>query len=224
MAEQQTSSQSGGGTQLLRWSAAAFLLGAVVVSNSLTGPRVQDASSVPGGPPRASAASASGAGGPVDGVALPRALPTRLTITRLGVDAPFTDLTLDASGVLQAPPPDDPNLVGWYRDGVAPGQRGTAVVAGHVDTKTGPAVFLLLRILDKGDTVDITRADGTAVTYTVDSVETFAKDQFPDERVYADTPDAQLRLITCGGVYDKRHGGYLSNVVVFAHLTSYRFA
>jgi Sortase domain len=221
MAEQQNPPKDVGVTRLLRGAAVALLLGAALVCNSLEGPD-QEGASAPGdsAPPAAS----PGAPGTESwsGLELPRSRPIRLTIPRLGVDAPFTDLTLTVSGELNAPPADDPNLVGWYRDGVTPGERGTAVVAGHVDTTTGPAVFLLLRMLRKGDTVNLLRADGTTAVFTVDSVGTFSKDGFPSERVYGDTPDAQLRLITCGGVYDKNHGGYRSNVVVFAHLSSYR--
>lgn len=103
---------------------------------------------------------------------------------------------------------------------MTPGERGAAIVAGHVDTTTGPAIFLQLRFLQAGSTVDITRTDGTVATFKVDTVETFSKAKFPDKRVYADTPDAQLRLITCGGNYDKTVKDYEDNVVVFAHLDS----
>jgi sortase (surface protein transpeptidase) len=153
-----------------------------------------------------------------------RSRPVRLEIPQLGLSAPFTRLQLDRSGVLVPPPGDNPNLVGWYGNGVTPGERGPAIVAGHVDTRTGPAVFLLLRMLDAGNIVDITRADGTIAAFFVDDVETYSKAGFPNRAVYGDTPDAQLRLITCGGQYDRTRGGYLSNVVVFAHLVSYRKA
>lgn len=103
---------------------------------------------------------------------------------------------------------------------MTPGERGAAIVAGHVDTTTGPAIFLQLRFLQPGATVDITRTDGTVATFKVDTVETFSKAKFPDKRVYADTPDAQLRLITCGGNYDRTVKDYEDNVVVFAHLDS----
>lgn len=93
-------------------------------------------------------------------------------------------------------------------------------MAGHVDTTTGPAVFLQLQFLKPGATVDITRADGTVASFSVDTVETFKKADFPDKKVYADTPDAQLRLITCGGNYDRKAKDYEDNVVVFAHLDS----
>ncbi len=136
------------------------------------------------------------------------------------MDAPFTELALNPAGHLEAPPPEDKNLVGWYRDGVTPGERGSSVVAGHVDTTKGPAVFLLLSLLLPGNKVEVSRADGTVAVFSVDSVETFAKDAFPDKKVYGKTPDPQLRLITCGGTYDKKRRDYLDNVVVFAHLES----
>lgn len=81
-------------------------------------------------------------------------------------------------------------------------------------------MFLLLRTLKRGNEVNITRKDGTVATFKVDSVETFSKADFPDKRVYGDTPDAQLRLITCGGEYDRAAQDYVDNVVVFAHLAS----
>ncbi|MGW2590493.1 class F sortase [Streptomyces sp. NPDC001515] len=154
--------------------------------------------------------------------ALSRSVPTRLKIPAIAVDAPFTPLSIGPSGRLDAPPPNDKNLVGWFKDGATPGERGASIVAGHVDTTTGPAVFLQLRFLRPGSTLDITRADGTVATFTVDTVETFSKAKFPDKRVYADTPDAQLRLITCGGTYDRKAKDYEDNVVVFAHLDSSR--
>jgi hypothetical protein len=151
-----------------------------------------------------------------------RSVPARLQIATIGVNAPFTDLALGPTGQLNAPPANDNNLVGWYKDGVAPGERGAAIVAGHVDTMTGPAVFLQLRYLKPGAEVDITRADGSVATFKVDSVEQFSKAKFPDVRVYADTNTAQLRLITCGGTYNKTAKDYEDNVVAFAHLDSFK--
>jgi sortase (surface protein transpeptidase) len=147
-------------------------------------------------------------------------VPTHISIPEIGVSAPFTPLSIGATGQLNAPPPADNNLVGWFEGGVTPGERGSSIVAGHVDTKTGPAVFLLLNTLKPGNTVDITRKDGVVATFEVDSVDSFSKANFPNDRVYADTPDAQLRLITCGGDYDKKAKDYEENVVVFAHLES----
>ncbi|MER7575910.1 class F sortase [Streptomyces sp. NPDC126514] len=149
---------------------------------------------------------------------LPRAKPVRLLIPKIAVDAPFTDLAIGSSGQLDPPPADDVNLVGWFAKGAAPGERGTSVVAGHVDTATSPAVFARLGELEKGDTFQVERADGRTASFVVDSAETFSKDDFPDDRVYADTPQAQIRLITCAGDYDRAVRDYTDNLVVFAHL------
>ncbi|MER7927285.1 class F sortase [Streptomyces sp. NPDC096057] len=149
---------------------------------------------------------------------LPRAEPTRLLIPKIEVDAPFTELAIDDSGRLEPPPADDVNMVGWYAKGVSPGERGAAIIAGHVDTKTSAAVFAGLSDLKKGDRFSVKRSDGRTATFVVDSSDTFEKDDFPDKRVYADTPDAQVRLITCAGNYDRSARDYTENLVVFAHL------
>ncbi|MEU6238378.1 class F sortase [Kitasatospora sp. NPDC047058] len=216
-----------GTSRLLRAGMGAAAVGLLLIYNSVD--PGAPAGSEPGqaAPPAATAgASAAAAQAPAKAAATPaapplkRSSPTRLRIPQIGVDAPFTELTLNPAGQLNAPPPDDKNLVGWYRDGVSPGERGSAVVAGHVDTNKGAAVFLLLSLLMPGNKAEVQRADGTVAVFVVDSVETFAKDAFPDQKVYGKTPDAQLRLITCGGTYDKKRKDYLDNVVVFAHLES----
>ncbi|MGW3667143.1 class F sortase [Streptomyces sp. NPDC005141] len=153
-----------------------------------------------------------------DGKHLPRAEPIRLLIPKILVDAPFTDLVIDDAGRLQPPPANDTNLVGWYAKGVSPGEKGAAIIAGHVDTKTSAAVFAGLSDLEKGDKFSVQRSDGRTASFVVDSAETFAKEDFPDKRVYADTSDAQVRLITCAGTYDRSVKDYTDNLVVFAHL------
>lgn len=207
----------------LLWPAAAAGLGMLLICNSI-GSRADDKPPAPPSvaAPAAPAPDASSAAPETatPGPSLPRSVPKRLRIPAIAVDAPFTPLSIGTSGRLDAPPPNDKNLAGWFKDGVTPGERGAAIVAGHVDTTTGPAVFLQLRFLRPGSSVDITRADGTVATFKVDTVETFSKAKFPDKRVYADTPDAQLRLITCGGNYNKTVKDYEDNVVVFAHLDS----
>ncbi|WP_443058982.1 class F sortase [Streptomyces sp. NBC_00388] len=207
--------------RMLLWPALAACLGALLLCNSFgigLGSPAGDAKMQQTRP----AAAAPSPRTPLPAAAAPlsRSEPTRLTIPTIAVDAPFTALDLGKSGRLNPPPADNTNLVGWYRGGATPGERGAAIVAGHVDTKTGPAVFLLLRTLKPGELVNITRKDGAVATFKVDSVETFSKADFPDKRVYGDTTDAQLRLITCGGAYDRDAQDYVDNVVVFAHLDS----
>ncbi|MEV6566595.1 class F sortase [Streptomyces kronopolitis] len=207
----------------LLWSAGAFLLGSLLVYNSVdtsADPKPQTRPAVASSPTPGGRTAASS----VPDLALPRSVPKRVSIPNIAVDAPFTELTLGPTGQLNAPPPGDRNLVGWYKDGASPGERGSAIIAGHVDTKTGPAVFLQLESLKPGALINITREDGVIATFKVDSVETFSKSNFPNDRVYADAPTAQLRVITCGGAYDRKVRDYVDNIVVFAHLSSYRRA
>ncbi|MFI5793728.1 class F sortase [Streptomyces sp. NPDC051677] len=182
-------------------------------------PHAPPAASLPatGAPDRPTSASSGQDQAPL-GKHLPRSRPVRLLIPKISVDAPFTALAIGPSGRLEPPPADDVNLVGWHADGASPGETGTAIIAGHVDTKTSPAVFAGLSALGKGDTFSVRRADGSTAVFRVDSAETFAKDDFPSERVYADTAQAQVRLITCAGSYDRAVKDYTDNLVVFAHL------
>ncbi|MFF3504041.1 class F sortase [Streptomyces sp. NPDC003247] len=149
---------------------------------------------------------------------LPRSEPVRLLIPKISVDAPFTDLSITPSGQLEAPPAHDTNLVGWHAEGPSPGETGTAIIAGHIDTATAPAVFADLGELEEGDVFKVRRADGRTASFVVDDLETFDKDRFPSSRVYADTDKAEVRLITCAGDYDRAAKDYTANLVVFAHL------
>ncbi|MYW01015.1 class F sortase [Streptomyces sp. SID3343] len=197
-------------------AAGVVFLGGFMVKNDLSedsGPPPQPAAVA-----TQPAAPAPAAVDPADALVMRSSPPVRIKIDRIDVNAPFVGLTLGSSGVLNVPPPTDRNLAGWYKDGVTPGARGNALVLGHVDTMTGPAVFWGLGSLKPGDVVEVTRADASVAKFAVDSVESFPKDDFPDDRVYGKTQDAQLRLITCGGTYDKKSKDYKDNVVVFAHL------
>jgi sortase (surface protein transpeptidase) len=142
-------------------------------------------------------------------------------IPYIGVDAPVIGLGLDREHRLTAPPEGDAHQVGWYQDGPSPGEQGTAVVVGHLDTDTGPAVFAGLGQLGRGHLVELRRADGRTAVYRVDGVRTFEKAHFPDQEVYGARGRPELRLITCGGAFDRR-SGYAGNTVVFAHLTDTR--
>jgi sortase (surface protein transpeptidase) len=141
--------------------------------------------------------------------------PTRLRIPAIGVDSPLEPLHLDAHGALTAP--SFPHA-GWYADGPAPGDVGPAVLAGHVDSKSGPAVFYRLGALRAGDPVEVQR-DGRWLTFTVVDVRRYPKNAFPTAEVYGPTPDPQLRLITCSGVFDHARHSYLDNTVVYAVAT-----
>ncbi|MFJ8074076.1 class F sortase [Streptomyces sp. NPDC096176] len=201
----------------LLWPAAAVGLGLLLIYNAVD----PVADGKPAAPPAVSApSSTANAPAEVLRAGLPRSEPTRLKIQQIAVDAPFTPLSIGTSGRLDPPPPGNSNLVGWFQEGVTPGEKGTAIVAGHLDTKTGPAVFAQLSEVKRGTRVEVVRKDGSVATFEVDEVDNFSKSNFPDDRVYADTAEPQLRLITCGGEYDKKAKDYEENVVVFAHLAS----
>ncbi|MEU3744460.1 MULTISPECIES: class F sortase [Streptomyces] len=148
---------------------------------------------------------------------LPASPPVRVRVPAVRVDAPVTEVGLDADGWIEAPPPEDDHLTGWFTGAVTPGERGTAVVVGHVDTPSGRAVFYDLGALGKGHRVEIVRRDGRTAVFAVYGVEVVPKEGFPAERVYGDSGLPELRLITCGGTFTQENG-YEGNVVVSARL------
>ncbi|MGX2993132.1 class F sortase [Streptomyces sp. JNUCC 64] len=182
------------------------------------------------GPPQPAPVSAADRRGPVpvppSGVgeevaALPFSRAERVTIPAIRVDAPMMPVNLDAQGWVDAPPPEDPNLAGWFSGAVSPGEKGTAVVVGHVDNTSGPAVFYGLGALEKGNRVEVHRADGRTAVFEVYGIEVFQKEDFPGDQVYGDTGYPEIRVITCGGGFTKQDG-YAGNVVVFARMTGVR--
>jgi Sortase domain len=145
------------------------------------------------------------------------ARPVWLTIPAIGVQAAVVQLGLNPDGTLQVP--TSTAVTGWYTGSPRPGAIGSAIIVGHVDSRAGPAVFFWLRTMRPGERVYVRRTDGTLAVFTVTRVRMYAKDDFPTAAVYGPVPDAELRLITCGGVFDPSLGSYLSNVVVYARLT-----
>jgi hypothetical protein len=144
--------------------------------------------------------------------------PTRIQVPAIGIDASLVRLDLDRDGVIEVP--TDFNRPGWYRRGPAPGDEGAAVILGHLDSYTGPAVFWRLSSLHPGDTILISREDGSQLTFAVQRTVSYSVDVFPSFDVYGVTPRPELRLITCGGAYSASRRQYLSNVVTFAALSS----
>jgi LPXTG-site transpeptidase (sortase) family protein len=144
----------------------------------------------------------------------PVASPVSLTIPLIGVDTQLIKLGLAAGGALQVP--SSTAVAGWYTGSPRPGAIGSAIIVGHIDSLSGPGVFYRLSELRKGDVVYVKRADGTMVKFRVTTVQEYPKDKFPTQAVYGPTPDAELRLITCGGTFDSTTGHYLSNIVVYA--------
>jgi hypothetical protein len=138
--------------------------------------------------------------------------PTRVRIAAIGVDSPLESLVIDGTGALQSP--TNFGEAGWFSQGTEPGDAGPAVIAGHVDTKSGPAVFYRLRDLKPGDQAQVQRGP-TWLTFRVTATDKYPKAAFPTAKVYGPTPDPELRLITCGGTFDPTKNSYRDNVVVY---------
>ncbi|MEX1164428.1 MAG: class F sortase [Nitriliruptor sp.] len=140
--------------------------------------------------------------------------PERLVIPAIGVDADVIDLGLQDDGTMEVP--NDFAQTGWFDRGPKPGRVGPAVIAGHVDSTTGPAVFFRLNELSAGDEIEVHGEDGDIVTFVVRELEQHPKDDFPTEAVYSGTPGPELRLITCSGEFDQGERSYRDNTIVFA--------
>ncbi len=140
--------------------------------------------------------------------------PVRVRVPAIGVDAGTDPMGIRSDGSIEVP--EDFAQTGWWKDGPEPGEIGPSVILGHVDSVDGPAVFFDLRGLTAGDEIHVDRADGTTVTFLVERIEQHSKDDFPTEAVYGPTTDSQLRLVTCGGVFDQDARSYKDNLIVFA--------
>lgn len=170
------------------------------------------------------AQGAAGVLGPAAaGLSLRRSLPVTVDIPAIGVHSKLLRLGVNADGSIQVPPlPASADEAAWYKYSATPGQIGASVIEGHVDSYRGPAVFFRLGALRPGDAIDVTLADGVTAIFRVTGVREYAKDRFPAKIIYGATRYAALRLITCGGTFDRATGHYLSSTVVFASLESSR--
>ncbi len=173
-------------------------------------------------PPAAHEATSSVAAPAAQVAPLPRSRPIRVQIPAIGVDSPLMDLGLQADGTMQVPPGASP--AGWYTGAPTPGERGPAVLAGHVDWAGHLGVFSRLHELEPGDEVTVARQDGSAAVFRVVEVKEYPKTQFPTGAVYGDLDHAGLRLITCGGPLDRQAHSYDDNIVAFADLVATRSA
>jgi hypothetical protein len=140
--------------------------------------------------------------------------PASLVIPAIGVSTSLVHLGLTSTGALQVPPTT--TVAGWYTGSPRPGAIGSAVIAGHIDSRQGPGVFYRLSLLHPGDRVYVRRSDGTLAVFKVTEVQMYPKNAFPTTAVYGATPTPELRLLTCGGTFDYSTRSYLSNTVVYA--------
>jgi hypothetical protein len=168
-------------------------------------------------------AAAAGHIGPasVTGPTLRQSPPVSVAIPEIGVQSKLLRLGRNSDGTMQVPNLNtQANEAAWYKYSVTPGQVGTSVIEGHVDSYQGPAVFFRLGALKPGNRIDVTLADGTTAVFRVTGVREYAKDNYPANAIYGASDYAALRVITCGGDFDSATGHYLSSVVVFASLVS----
>jgi hypothetical protein len=201
------------------WAAAAALAGVLVIGAAAAGlawASHTDRAAIPVGPAPLTPIPAGrwAAAPPAKAEAVPR--PTGLEIPAIGVRTRLIRLGVTAAGTLQVPA--SAAVAGWYTGSPRPGATGSAVIAGHIDSVNGPGIFFRLHELRPGDLVYVQRGHARMAVFRVTAVHTFLKAHFPTEAVYGPVPNAQLRLITCGGTFDPATGHYLSNVVVFAVL------
>lgn len=145
-------------------------------------------------------------------------LPKRLSIPKLGIDAPVEYVGMDAKGNMDVPKND--NNVAWFEPGFRPGTKGNSVMAGHLDTRTGaPAVFYKLDTLEKGDRILVRGADGSSKTFIVTHKATYPYNEFPLVEVFGPSDTPRLNLITCEGRFDSTARNYSHRVVVYSELT-----
>jgi len=196
-----------------RPAAIAFAAGLVVIVGGTAG-LLLTRHSTPVLRPVASGAVALPAPTGPQSAQAPVASPVSLTIPLIGVKTQVITLGLARGGAMQVP--SSTTVAGWYTGSPRPGAVGSAIIVGHIDSETGPGVFYKLSELRSGDDVFVKRADGSTAEFRVTSTQTYLKDHFPTQTVYGPTPDAQLRLITCGGAFDPATHHYLSNIVVYA--------
>jgi sortase (surface protein transpeptidase) len=147
-----------------------------------------------------------------------RSVPIAVRIPAIGLAVWLTQLGLNANGTVEVP--TSVKAPGWFSPGPSPGQVGSAVILGHVDSSQGPGVFFQLRTLQPGDPITVNLADGVVATFKVTSVVMYQKSQFPDQQVYGSNGSSELQLVTCGGTFDPETGHYLSNIVVYSSFVS----
>ena len=200
-------------------SRAAGLAGMALILAGLGVAGYAAATQIHASQPPPSAAGVTRATG--HGPSLARSAPVSLDIPAIGVHSRLLHLGLNQDGSIQVPSVTTAaGLAAWFKGSVTPGQIGSSVIEGHVDSYQGPAVFFRLGELRPGDSIDIRLANGVTAIFRVTGVREYAKDEFPAATIYGPTQNAALRLITCGGAFDAATGHYLGSTVVFASLRS----
>ncbi|WP_308300944.1 MULTISPECIES: class F sortase [unclassified Crossiella] len=173
-----------------------------------------------GGEPATPQTSASQTSTPAAAEAGAKLKPTDVRIPKLNAQSSLISTAINPDGSLEVPKADKPMQAAWYRMSPVPGDKGPAIILGHVDGNKQPGIFYKLHELAAGDEVFVKRSDGKEVKFVVTTKEQKPKNEFPTEAVYGDSPDPILRLITCGGAFDKAAHSYQDNVIISAKLVA----
>jgi hypothetical protein len=160
-------------------------------------------------------------GGPVQAIPpLAPSPPTEIRIDKLNATSNLVALGLNPDRTIAVPPVSQPQQASWYKLGPTPGAAGPAIILGHINGGGKDGIFAHLSDLRPGDQVQVKRADGKTAVFTITKLEQFPKNQFPTQVIYGDTSDAQVRLITCGGAFNKAAKSYVDNIIASGTLTS----
>ncbi|GDY32080.1 class F sortase [Gandjariella thermophila] len=198
----------------LGWRGGRVLAATLLVSSAalLAGCGGAGTTAPAAAPPASSAAAAS------DAPASAKVRPVQVRIPRIDAQSSLIAVAVNPDGSMQVPSVDKPMQAAWYRLGPVPGDPGPAIILGHVDGNHQPGIFYRLHELKPGDEVFVTNSDGKQLRFVVDHRDQVPKEQFPNDAVYGNTPDPQLRLITCGGAFDGAVHSYKDNIIVYAKL------
>ncbi|RZQ62108.1 class F sortase [Amycolatopsis suaedae] len=188
-----------------------LIAAALLVSLTLAGCGSDEAAApAPPPPPPAEAVPVTK---PFDGLR-----PTQVRIPKINADSSLISVTVNTEGEMAVPSAKQPMQAAWYRLSPVPGETGPAILLGHVDGNKQPGIFFKLHELAEGDEILVNRSDGKELKFTVTKKQQVPKDRFPSDEIYADTTGPELRVITCGGVFDKEEHSYKDNVVIWAKL------
>lgn len=149
---------------------------------------------------------------------LARSVPTVIDIPEIGAHSTLVQLGLNQDSTIEVPPVSTPLQAGWYSYSPTPGEIGPAIILGHVDGGGQKGIFYRLKELVPGEEISVSRQDGSTVRFAVTKVDQVSKSTFSSDDVYGDTADPELRLITCGGSFDRAAHSYRDNIIVYAVL------
>lgn len=183
---------------------------ALLCSLALTGCGSSGTADTPAPPPPATSVPVTK---PFDGLR-----PTEVRIPEIDAESSLISVAIDKTGAIDVPSVEQPMQAAWYQLSPVPGEPGPAILLGHVDGNRKPGIFYRLHELEPGDEIQVDRSDGGTLKFVVSRKDQVPKDEFPTDAVYGNTDEPELRVITCGGVFDDAEHSYEDNIVIYAQL------